>query len=187
MLRFLKKHRTVEASSDKPIILHNKALGFKITYYLEHFKHGPGTTSFSGNYYFEPDTSLRGKYLNRVERRRREAYLGSRMHFIRSLYHGRIQQEGYTVLDYSAKDRDPIGLVVDDQNSRGIIIKSRLAVIYKGETRTITYLDKKKDFTFIDKNGFYDPAGIMWSGGMANQRIGDLLPFEYVDLQGQKR
>ncbi|WP_311951726.1 DUF2927 domain-containing protein [Mucilaginibacter terrae] len=33
-------------------------------------------------------------------------------------------------------------------------------------------------FSYIDKDGFYG-AGLRWSGKLSNQRIGDLLPFEY--------
>lgn len=180
-LVYNRKRGTVEAFADDPIILHNKALGFKITYYLEQFKYSKENIFFAGNYFFEPDTSLAGRNLERVEKRRRDAYLGSRMHFIRSLYNDQLRKDGYTLLNLAGKAQDNSGLVVDGEKGRSIFMKSRLAVIYKGNSRSLTFLDKTQDFTFIDKNGFYDPNGISWSGAMAGQRMGDLLPFEYKD------
>lgn len=113
-------------------------------------------------------------------------YLGSRMHFIRSLYNDQLKQEGYSFLNLPRKTQEYSGLVVDRENGRSIYLKSRLAVIYKGNSRDVTFLDRIQDFTFIDKNGFYDPNGISWSGAMAGQRMGDLLPFEYKDSRNSK-
>ncbi|MEJ7693387.1 carboxypeptidase-like regulatory domain-containing protein [Daejeonella sp.] len=185
-LVYNRKRQTIEAFSEEPILLHNKALGFKITYYLDQFRQSPENLYFSGNYFFEPDTTLSGKNLKRVERKRREAYLGSRMHFIRSLYNDRLREDGYNLLNLSREKADNSGMVVYTESGRSLFIKSRLAVIYKGNQRTTTFLDKTKDFTFIAKNGFYDPGGIVWSGSMANQRMGDLLPFEYEDSRNRK-
>jgi hypothetical protein len=185
-LVYSRKRGIIEAFADAPILLHNKALGFKITYYLEKFQYGKGSIFFAGNYFFEPDTTLTGRDLARVEKRRREAYLGSRMHFIRSLYNDQLSREGYTLLNLAPGSKDNSGLVVDRENGRSIFMKSPLAVVYKGNSRNLTFLDKNKDFTFIDKNGFYDPNGISWSGDMASQRMGDLLPFEYQDPRSRK-
>jgi len=186
-LVYNRKRSTIEAFAKDPIQLYNKALGFKITYYLEQFKYSPGSIFFSGNYFFEPDTTLAGKDLARVEKKRKEAYLGSRMHFIRSLYDDRLRQEGYSLLKFSNAPEDYSGLVVDREDGRSIFLKSRIAVVFKGNSAAVTFLDKNKDFTFIGKNGFYDPTGITWSGTMANQRMGDLLPFEYILPGNRKR
>lgn len=159
-LVYNQRRKTIEATAEKPILLHNKALGFRITYYLENFRYSPGNISFSGNYFFEPDTGLSRRELIRVERRRREVYLGSRMHFIRSLYHDRLSKEGFSLLNMFQKEQDFNGLVVDDENGRSIALKSRLAIVYKGNHGALTFLDKNKDFTIIDKSGFYDPAGL---------------------------
>lgn len=180
-LVYNRKRRTVEAFTDDPILLHNKALGFKITYYLEQFRFSMEGIYFSGNYYFEQDTSLVGKHLAKVEKKRRQAYLGSRMHFIRSMYNNQLKKDGFSLLNLAHVAKDNSGVVVDTEDGKSIFLETRLAVIYKGNNKNITFLDKNKDFTLIAKNGFYDPSGISWSGGMASQRIGDLLPFEYED------
>lgn len=173
------RRKTIEATAEEPIILLNKALGFKITYYLEAFKYSPGNIYFSGNYFFEPDSTLQKKELNRVEKKRKQAYFGSRMHFIRALYEDRLTKEGFRLLNMFDRDQDFSGLVVDGEKGRSIFMKSRLVVIYKANQGALTFLDKNKDFTRIDKSGYHDPMGITWSGSMANQRMADLLPFEY--------
>lgn len=45
-------------------------------------------------------------------------YLGSRMHYIRSLYNDQLRQEGDTLLNLAGKSRDYNGLVVDQENGR---------------------------------------------------------------------
>jgi hypothetical protein len=39
---------------------------------------------------------------------------------------------------------------------------------------------EKMDSIYFEKNGYYDPTGVDFSGYMSKKRIGDLLPFEYV-------
>lgn len=185
-LVYNRKRKTIEATAERPILMHNRALGFRITYYLENFRFSPGNIYFSGNYFFEPDTALSPREMNKVEKKRRAAYLGSRMHFIRSLYNDRLNKEGFTLLNMFQKEQDFSGLVVDGENGRSLFMKTRLAVVYKGNQGALSFIDKNKDFTVIDKSGFYDPSGITWSGIMANQRIGDLLPFEYIDPRNGK-
>jgi hypothetical protein len=57
--------------------------------------------------------------------------------------------------------------------------KGDLKVIAKGKTGYQFTLTLNKDFVYFDKDGYFDPDGIDFSGQMTEQRIGDLLPFEY--------
>jgi len=41
-------------------------------------------------------------------------------------------------------------------------------------------LDLKLDSVYFQKNGYFDPLQISFSGDMSKQRIGDLLPYEYI-------
>ena len=36
-----------------------------------------------------------------------------------------------------------------------------------------------QDSVCFDKQGYFDPLGISWTGEMARQRIADLLPYDY--------
>ncbi len=75
---------TLKAFALKPILIINKALGYNITYYLDKFEYyKPGNSFFfMGNIIFNEDSTKKMLY----ERRRKNAFLGSRMHFFRALW-----------------------------------------------------------------------------------------------------
>jgi hypothetical protein len=97
--RYYLKSRKLTVSAIEPLIITNKALGYDLEYRLESF-----TFDFESNiisYYGYPffremptdDTTRQHKW----ERARMIAYLGSMMHFMRSLYQGHLQQDGFII------------------------------------------------------------------------------------------
>jgi hypothetical protein len=97
--RYYLKSRKLTVSAVEPLIITNKALGYDLEYRLESF-----TYDFESNiisYYGYPlfrempadDSSRQRKW----EHARLIAYLGSMMHFMRSLYQGVLQQDGFIV------------------------------------------------------------------------------------------
>src|ERR1035437_5430678 len=92
-LRFFNINDTsLSAYSLNPLIINNKALGYNITYYLDKFiynyqkdeKHIFNETCFIlGNYLFKDDLLTISESGKMAVERRRNAYLGSRMHFFR--------------------------------------------------------------------------------------------------------
>src|SRR5580698_5822237 len=97
--RYYLKSRKLTVSAVEPLIITNKALGYDLEYRLESF-----TYDFESNiisYYGYPlfrempadDSSRQRKW----EHARLIAYLGSMMHFMRSLYQGGLQQDGFIV------------------------------------------------------------------------------------------
>ena len=93
--RFYKKSNRVIAWSDEPVILENKALGYKISYQLEDFEvdFKTGVTAFAGYPFFEEINKSRKKW----ERNRDKSYYGSMMHFMRSIYHDSLASDGFEV------------------------------------------------------------------------------------------
>jgi len=96
-----KKTRTLEADVNQPLIIHNKKLGYKITYFLSAFSYAPVQTSYptessyymetsyKGNYVFEEDTlGLTPTEIKKIRKARDRAYYGSRMRFIRLVLAG---------------------------------------------------------------------------------------------------
>jgi len=54
-----------------------------------------------------------------------------------------------------------------------------MLLLYKGfASKTIMLL--QKDFIPFDRNGYYNPFDIVWNGDLGNQRVADLLPYEYI-------
>jgi hypothetical protein len=97
--RFFKKSNRVIAYADEPLVIENKALGYTIRYQLENFEVNfkEKTTFFLGYSLFEDQTKEGKEPKNKWERRRDEAYKGSTMHFMQSLYNNRIKEEGFEV------------------------------------------------------------------------------------------
>jgi hypothetical protein len=85
------------ASADEPLIIDNEALGYIILYKLESFHCNFNTIlSHTGYSFFQP---MKGDQVKqkRWEINRKEAYFGSIMHFMRSVYFNQIAEEGFDV------------------------------------------------------------------------------------------
>jgi hypothetical protein len=171
---------TLKAYSVNPIIIYNKALGYKIIYYLDKFEYNisSGYLSIRGNYIFIADTTNFINLQKQFERKRGSAYLGSRMHFFRSLWKNNLDQAGFFVTDSSNARLTYDKFVKTDSSSKYISCSKTLYVYYKSGSHQ-SRIKIRKDYVYFDENGFFDPSGFFWQGEMEEKRIGDLLPFEY--------
>ena len=97
--RYYLKSRKLTVNAVEPLIITNKALGYNLEYRLGSFSIDFSTNiiSFYGYPFFREmptdDTSRQQKW----EHARMIAYLGSMMHFMRSLYAGHLQQDGFII------------------------------------------------------------------------------------------
>lgn len=172
---------TIKAFAIKPILIDNKALGYKITYYLDKFEYYKQSTSFffKGNIIFSKDSTTDETKEKLYERKRKNAYIGSRMHFFRALWINDLNSAGFIVKNSA---NEPVGYkqIVFQKDDRTKYLKYHggLGISYytKQPTSFIVFL---KEEIFFDGNGYFDASGISWEGEMARQRIADLLPFEY--------
>lgn len=181
MLTFKPKSDTLKAYSLNPIIINNKALGYKLIYYLDKFEYSNSKGYFRiiGSCIFIADTTNFINLQEQFERKRFSTYVGSRMHFFRSLWENNLDQAGFIVTDPSVSKLTYDRIVTQtDSLSKYITYPEKLLVIYySGFQQGI--IEMIKDSVNFDKDGFFDPLGILWEGKMAEKRIGDLLPFEY--------
>jgi hypothetical protein len=181
MLTFKPKNDTLKAYSLNPITIYNKALGYKLIYYLDKFEYcnSKGYFRIIGNCIFIADTTNFINLQEQFERRRFSTFLGSRMHFFRSLWENNLDQDGFVVTDFSGNRLTSEKLVTQtDSLSKYLSYPGKLLVIYySGLQQGI--IELIKDSVNFDEDGFFDPLGILWEGNMAEKRIGDLLPFEY--------
>jgi CarboxypepD_reg-like domain len=97
--RYYKKSKRVIAYADEPIVLENSALGYRISYQLEEFEVNFNTrvALFSGYPLFENMNAKRKGQPDKWKHNRDNAYYGSIMHFMRSLYAGSLAQQGFEV------------------------------------------------------------------------------------------
>ena len=94
---FSKKTSRLSVTATEPLLIENNALGYILTYQLEGFK-----ADFNNKYiqyfgypYFRQMTASRKDREKMWEFRRKKAYAGSMMHFMRSLYAGHSITEGF--------------------------------------------------------------------------------------------
>lgn len=179
-LFYSEKNKLLTASCDKPIIIENRALGYSISYYLDRFENSDSRVLYTGNYIFkelspDPDAA--------TLRNREVAYKGSRMQFIRNLWNHTLGRSGFSIYNrYNFPLKEDHILTTDSLQQKYIHWQNGRIYVTHGKTSTVSTLE---DRAFINKDGFYS-AGLQWSGPMANQRIGDLLPFEYISATDVK-
>lgn len=172
---------TIKAYTTKPLQIDNKALGYKITYFLDLFEYCQQSKSFffSGNIIFNEDSITDKARKQYLDRKRKEAYLGSRLHFFRSLWINDLNGNGFTVRNTAG---DEIGynkyVYKKDNHTKYLNYHTRLCISYYSKQPT-SFINLKKDTVFFDATGYFDPLLLSWDGEMAKQRIADLLPFEY--------
>ncbi len=198
------KTRILQATSDKPIMIQNKALGYTLNFLVANFTYTGEQTTFYGSQFFREDGSMSDP--EKVKKSRRTAYLGSQMHFIRSLWNNKLAENGFEAIryvlesssapinrditattrdnpnQYVARDIRQLGydsLVVSNGNQKYLRFTGYVKVTYRSQVSIMTGSGKN---VLIDKNGYQEPEGIVWSGNIGIQRAGDLLPLEYEDV-----
>lgn len=180
-------HDTLKAFASKPIQIYNKALGYKISYYLDKFEYHKKDLSFnySGNIIFNEDMVTDKANAELYEKNRNFTYLGSRMHFFRSLWADDLTASGFEVINSENKHLSYDNLVTKEVgNLNGSVITyntylkspSNLGIYYN---KTISNIYFHKPKVYFDSTGFYDYSGTTWQGEMVTKRIGDTLPYEY--------
>ena len=149
----------------KPLSIYNKALGYNITYWLDEFEYNYRSRIiiFKGSSLFEDRIIVKGRKALAAKwlKNRAEAYHGSVMHFIRSVYAGKLAQSGFVVrrLDKVEGNRkgkyanvlDPTVLVEadfsDSVDSQKIIqFPKYLYVLYNQELEELAYLKRQSIF-----------------------------------------
>ncbi len=184
LLSYDPENQTLKAFASNPIQLINNALGYNIVYFLDNFelRKSDNILQYVGNYIFTPLYSSDPKQQQQYEDKRRNAYLGSTMHFFRTLWNNSFDSAGFTVSNPDGLKLSYNEFVVEsaDKNS-GITQKyvNNQGPFYVHYKSKVSEMIVKKEMVRFDENGFFDPLGIVWNGEMGQQRIADLLPFEY--------
>jgi hypothetical protein len=173
---------TLRAFSSKPLLIYNKALGYYITYYLDKFEYKRSNRSFifQGNLSFKEDLEKNEFQKQIIENRRKNAYLGSRMHFFRALWHDELESNGFTVKNSFGRNLYTKEFVFQDVSGRKYLqYKGSLGICYYSDM-PFSHLEPIKDRIYFDENGYFDSFGIIWEGYIADKKIADMLPLEYL-------
>ena len=174
---------TLVAFSSKPLIISNKALGYRITYFLDEFKHNKEVMKYGGYSLFEEDTTLSKQEIIQIIERREKAYSGSRMHFFRVLWNDEFHKSKFKLFD--ARKGEEVRLQdqihTKNQDVKYLSSPNTLKIVYSISGSSVISLEKTDELYFT-RNGYFDPKGIRWWGRMSKQRMADLLPYEYVPI-----
>lgn len=94
---FSKRSNRLIVRASEPLRIENNALGYVLTYQMEAFgaDFSAKIVSYYGYPLFQPMVPRSESRRKKWEQRRKEAYTGSIMHFMRSLYAGRTVTEGF--------------------------------------------------------------------------------------------
>ena len=123
--------RLLTVTATDLLIIENKALGYRIKYLLNYFENDEkaNVVFYSGHPHFEELERKESKWI-KYAKPRAIAYSGSSQHFFFSLYHNRVQEEGFQIKKIAKipnKDRLPDEII--DANI------ARLSRTYYGESR----------------------------------------------------
>lgn len=142
------------ARAAEPLVVENRALGYKVTYFLKEFESTGTVVRWDGEPLFEELTPRDSSEARRWAENRREAYYGSLRHFLTALLHDRVKAEGFSIYRLPRSDiyrrtgradrfrtsRDRI-LEADADSTWELSFRGRLEVIYRGEREREGYLD----------------------------------------------
>ena len=203
---------TLYATALKPLRISNKRLKYNIQFDLMHFQVDYHTKSldsyninrsfFAGTTFFK-DVAVNGS----ADKKRKEAYLGSPAHFMRTIAEGDWEKQGYTLYVkrfpadpneyFSIKDtlklkkvtliKAPQQPVLIQTNTPGAAEKApskipsyahiKFNLMYNGKQSFFIF---NRGYFFIDKYGQYSPINeLLFGGYMATLKAGDMLPSEY--------
>lgn len=208
---FSKKRNRLKVLSEVPIEIVNEALGYTIKYALDSFTYEYNTqvSLYTGYPLFEeilPATEVQRVQWNN---NRMEAYKGSILHLMRSIYHKQIKEEGFEIqflVKQNEKDTaimlknlyGALNFNLDDSSQTAEILpnQTEVAVIYNKGVPEAAYITANPNdpgkfqlsvFSFtpkesigIEQNGYYyEQSSVTISQYLAWKRMADMLPYDF--------
>lgn len=140
------------AHAQRPLIIENRKLGYRITYYLEEFRHSGSLTRWDGDSLFEEMTPADSIQAALWEQNRKEAFKGSLRHFFLSLTQDRVREEGFIIYRYS-------------RNTRGISLHNRYRT---SSERLVSPSDEDEE---VYKFNFFGRLEIIYTGAEEDERF----------------
>lgn len=142
-----------EASAQEPLVIENRALGYRLTYFLEEFEVRGDIVRWDGEPLFHPLSPEDSAEARRWRKHRRDAYRGSIRHFLRALLEDRVEEEQFDMYrlprasafrSVHRADRLPVNrsrlLDPGPDSTYEFNVRGRLEVIYRGQPESDAYL-----------------------------------------------
>ena len=200
---------TLHAAAAAPLVIENRALGYRIHYDLSVFAAGASSVRYDGDERFEPLGPASADEAARWAAARLRAYRGSLTHLLQALLAGTTEAEGFSLEWFreGATGAWPSVRVVGgrlmdvDADGWGTLrARGRVEVVYHGEPEEAAYLRSEwfrerryrpdpvqRSALYLDRSAVRvdpqgtpeDPFSISTSGHMAFERLADRVPEEY--------
>ena len=198
-----------EAMARAPLLIENRALGYRIRYHLDEFRASGGTVRWDGEPFFEPLTPRDSAEAATWTTNRRRAYAGSMRHFLRALRTDRVREEGFILyrhpndafrptssrfLTRASRLLDPL----PNDSLSALNFFGRLEIIYRHEQEDerflrwkgayhrdapgpqTSYLELNEHPVTVDASGeIVEPYGATVYGHFAFERLADAVPRGY--------
>lgn len=197
----------LSATASEPLIIENRALGYRLQYYLKEFFHFGHTIKYDGEPSFTELIPADSSEMERWQTNREVAFYGSERHFLLSLINQTTQAEGFEIhrlfsFESSSPrfNMDPLDLleVGPTPLEQIFTFSGILEVTYSKELEDESFKDwqrqpnwqrpgPQRSFmelnsgpTLIDESGeVIDPYGVTVYGYFAFERMADKVPKEY--------
>jgi len=208
---FSKKRNRLKVLATDAIYIENNMLGYNIKYALDSFTYEYNTevSVYTGSPLFEEMKITDSVQLLSWKFEREKAYNGSILHFMRSVFNKRLNEEGFEIqflVNYKGNDtsialKNPFGALnyQKDDSTQIVEIKPnqpRLGVIYLKEKPaqlyTSLYAEEPSEFQYsvivfppaetigIEQNGYYfDQNDLVVNAYWSWEKVADLLPYNY--------
>jgi len=204
---YFKKSDKLKVTATEPIVIANNALGYNLRYQLDSFVYYYKTdiSSYRGYCLF---SEMTGSFsdMKKWSTNRKNAYYGSKLHFMRSYYDSSLTDEGFEIAMIDEKDnkkfmrvKNPYDTtyygVFDSTGEVEVFYPRKFSVSYKKKPEaeylakfklssltpySVTYLDLR-DAIAIKENGFYyNQKDLVNQGYWSWKNIADLLPYDYI-------
>lgn len=193
------------ATAREPVIIENRAFGYRIEYFLDFFTERWRSFEFSptwksiefiGRTRFTPLHPQNENEMKQWENNRRKAYYGSERHFLTALVQKSSQKEGFEVYSIMVgRLEDAIesrrGYRVDADTlltpgefwfERKLSFQGLLQIVYdRGGASQISVIKLDRPPVVVYTNGLLvDPLGITTFGTWASHRTAEMLPTDYT-------
>lgn len=207
---FSKRRNRLKVTANEPLVVMNNALGYKVTFAIDSFtyEYNNNINQFTGYPLFE---EMQGTAEQQAawQQNRMQAYVGSQLHFMRSLFDRTLDEEGFEVQFLIKKDEKKIPIPVkniygalnylkDDSNNTVEFKPNQpdMIVIYNEAKPEQAYINlyprSNKAFQvstlnitpgesiIIEENGYYfDQKDITTNDYWGFKKTADMLPYDY--------
>ena len=174
VLDFEDKRGNFTAVAAAPLIIENRAMGYRIQYFLKDFKSTPSRVQYDGEGLYEEMEANSAEQQARWDEKRRAAFMGSFRHFMLSVIAGRTEAQGFKTYT-----RPSVGGSSGDTFNQGAAMADQrfpldpASILTPGENPNehVLNFDGHMEIVFMGEKEEKAYLNWSWGGGRTNPRF----------------